>query len=333
MKMALQRPQIIQLCATGIALILIVAFGWLGIAKLMEVSDVAQQLAERRAKSDVAEMMATPNSLQVAKKEISQFDQLAAAMQKKEEDVLGPWRQATLEAKGFGKDWSKDPNKWKDQLVKYNDDILKRSAKGEMSKCVMLATNFYLGLEDFKQKSPREDQVPDLALQMSVSKRLVDLLFQAKESTFEGYPTPCLLVKLQGPLSHWEEGALESKAKVLEKSALKRTGYNVELSCSPEVLFRYLQLLATDRYFFVPTNLSLINEKGGFPKRSELAGQFATPADTYPSRTEQGDSKRVPPPLLKILAGDEKLLINLQLEFIEFLPPESGKRENKPNPS
>ena len=322
MKFSLARGQVIALAAAGLLLSVASVLGWLGLGGLMEKTDAAQQLAERRGKTEIAEIIGKSGGMGTAKKEISQLDQLAKELTKKEESILGPWRAATLEATGEGKDWSKDPNRWKDQLVKYNDELLKRAGKSGSTRSVVLGTNFYLGFEDFKQKSPREDQVNDLALQLSVSKRLVDLLFQAKESSREGYPTSCLLIRLQGPASQQGEvNALEKpRAKEPAKNAYKRDRYNLELACSPEVLYSYLQALVTNPYFFIPINLAILNEKEAFPKRSDLAAQFASGKSGGSGGAEDSPSggSKAPPALLKVLAGDEKIKVSLQVDFVSF---------------
>lgn len=333
MKIALSRKQITQWSFVVILFLSSLVLGWLGLGRLAEKSDLARQLADRKGQSELAELLGTPGGLGSAKKEALQLEQLSAELAKKEQEFLGPWREATQVARGQEKEWAKDPNKWKDQLVKWNDEILKRSAKTEKAKSVLLITNFYLGLEEFKQKSPREEQVPELALQLSVSKRLVDLLFKAKETAVEGYPTSCTLLKLQGPLSPLGEPVPETKEKGGVKGALKRDRYLMDLACSPEVLFAFMNALTTDAYFFIPIDLTLTNEKEGFPRRSELAGQFSPPSqgETPPPDSPRGENKAPASPLLKILAGDEKLRISLQIDFVRLGLVEGPKSANKPN--
>lgn len=323
MKLNLARGQISALIAGASFLVIAAVLGWLGLGDLMEKADMAQQLAERRGKNEISEVLGRAGGLGAAKKEITQLDQLAATLEKKEESLLGPWRASTLEAAGEGKDWSKDPNRWKDLLVKYNDE-LRKAAKGAGNRSVLLGTNFYLGFEDFRQKSPPEDQVHDLALQLSISKRLVDLLYQAKGSTREGYPTPCQLLRLQGPCSQKVETLASEKSKSKEpmKNGLMRDRYSLDLVCSPEVLYSYIQALVTNTYFFIPVNVAISNEKDAFPKRSELAAQFATGKTQGDGTTEtlSGTGIKAHQPLLKVLAGDEKLKVNLQVDFVSFKP-------------
>ena len=333
MKIPLERSQIVLLGVSCFAVVLCVAFGWWGLGGLVEVSNLGQEIADRKGKSEVADILGRPGGISEAKKEIAQLDQLYIGLGKQEESLIEPWRQTTSEATGDGKDWAKDGNKWKDLLVKYNDEILKKSGKvGDMKK-VTLAPSFYLGLEDFKQKSPSDDQVPKLAAQLSVSKRLVDLLFASKEKTREGYPTSCVLLKIQGPIG--QEGGVsegvKSKGKPSEKSDITRENYTLEFECSPEVLYAYLTALTKDSWFFIPTNLSLENEKSTFPKRSELVGLFAPPqaAETATNEPVRGSSNSVAPPLLLVLAGKEKLRVSLQVDFVGWKSIPNIKTEPK----
>ena len=333
MKLPLQREQIVLYGVSAAALLVAAVFAWMGLGSLMEKNDLAQQLAERRGKSEVAEILGMPGGVEGAKKEIGEVERLHSSLSKEEESLLGPWRQATRDASGDGKEWSKDADKWKDMLVNFNDEIAKKSGKAGDKKKVILSGDFYLGLADFKQLSPSEDKVPALALQLSVSKRLVDLLFSAKEKAREGYPTSCTLLKLQGPLGQGEEKAGAAEAKPKDKgtdnSPWHRDRYVVELDCSPEVLYAYISALIKDTLLFVPVSISLENEKTVFPKRSQLAGLFS-PAKNEAAASPDTTRESVPlavPPLLLVLAGKEKLRVNLQIDFVGFNPPSVAKTD------
>ena len=333
MKLAFNRSQAVLFSVMGVVFLLSLGLDWWGLGNLMEQSDAAQQLADRRGQSDISNILGHPGGISAAKKEITRLDKLNSSLGEQEDSILTPWRSSTSEAMGFGKDWAKDGNKWKDLLVKYNDEILKKSGKNGEKKKVVLAPNFYLGLEIFKQRSPGDEQVPLLAMQLSVSKRLVDLLFAAKESTKEGYPTSCLLVALQGPLSKEGEttDAPKPKQKPGDKNENLRESYTIEIECSPEVLYAYIHRLTMDDYFFIPMNLQLENEKDAFPKRSELTGLFNAPLVNDPASGEQTRGGSNPPaaPLLLVLAGKERLRARLQVDFVSWRPIPQGQDGGK----
>ena len=338
MKLSLDRKQIPLIAGGGMVLVVCAALAWYGVSHLLEESTHAQELVDRKANAEVANILGRTGGVAEAKKEIAQLDQLNASLEKQEEALIGPWKSSTIEASGEGKEWGKDANKWKDLLVKYNDEILKRSGKAGDLKRVVLAPNFYLGLEDFKQKSPNEDQVQALALQLSVSKRLVDSLFVAKEKAFEGYPTPCVLLKVVGPFGKASGPTEENRspAKPQDKGEVIRDGYSILFESSPEVLFSFLNGLTKDSWLFIPTSLTLENEKESFPKRDELAGFFAPRPQAESSNPEpaRGGPASQLPPLLLVLAGKEKVRVNLQVDFVQWRPtslPEKKKtQETKP---
>jgi len=336
MKLSLEKAYLIPFVSMGAILLMSVGLGWWGLSRLIEESDQAQQLADRRGKSEVSNILGRAGGLPEAKKDIAQIEQLNATLGQQEEVLIGPWRKSNQEANGEGKDWAKDGNKWKDLLVKYSDELLKKSGKNGDNKRVILAPNFYLGLEEFKQKSPKDDQIPSLARQLNVSKRLADLLFESKESVREGYPTSCTLLKLQGPLG--QEGRLpegpQTKGKPADKSEYLRESYLIEFESSPEVLFAFIRNLVEDRWFFIPTNLRIGNEKENFPKRSELEDLFkiSVPAEGVTPDQVRGGTNSVIPPLLLVLAGKEKVHAVIQIDYVGWKPlvAEKEAAKNKP---
>lgn len=333
MRPPFNREQAVRYLIIGSVFLFSLALDWWGLGSLMEQSDQAQTLTNNKANEEVSNILGRPGGISAAEKDIVNLEKLNSSLSKQEESLLGPWRNSTSEAMGVGKDWSKDGNKWKDLLVNYNDEILKKSGKKGDKKKVVLTPNFYLGLEEFKQRSPGDAQVPLLATQLSVSKRLVDLLFHVKENTKEGYPTSCLLLSLQGPLS--KEGELteasKSKPKFGERNENPRESYMIEIECSPEVLYAYIHRLIIDDYFFIPMNLELENEKDTFPKRSELVGLFSAPLVNEPNvgETRQSVSSAPTAPLLLVLAGKERLHAKLQIDFVSWGPVSGGQDGGK----
>jgi len=333
MRPPFNREQAVRYLIIGSVFLFSLALDWWGLGSLMEQSDQAQTLTNNKANEEVSNILGRPGGISAAEKDIVNLEKLNSSLSKQEESLLGPWRNSTSEAMGVGKDWSKDGNKWKDLLVNYNDEILKKSGKKGDKKKVVLTPNFYIGLEEFKQRSPGDAQVPLLATQLSVSKRLVDLLFHVKENTKEGYPTSCLLLSLQGPLSKEGEPTEVSKSKQKsgEKNENPRESYMIEIECSPEVLYAYIHRLIIDDYFFIPMNLELENEKDTFPKRSELVGLFSAPLVNEPNlgETRQSVSSAPTAPLLLVLAGKERLHAKLQIDFVSWGPASGGQDGGK----
>ena len=325
-------PKSLPLLVAGLVLLLVAGgVGWMGISGLMEVLDRAQELGERKGRNEIASILSRAGGIGAAKKEADDTAKLGLELARELEGTITPWRQAWLEASGDGKEWAKDPNKWKDKLVHDNDEILKQVGRVGNVNRVALGPSFYLGLEDFKQRSPTADQVPELARRLSVSKRLVELLIQAKKVS-EGYATPCLLLNLEIP-SLVEDGNQEggkSPAKMGEKNPeIFRERYRIKAECSPEVLYEYVRLLRENDWLFIVSDLHLANAKEGFPKRGEIAKLFEKPplqegeskGPTRGSGEKSGSDK-----LLLVLSGKEQIQVRLDIDFVGWKPaPSSAK--------
>jgi hypothetical protein len=341
------RIQIIWGVCGGGFLILAAGAGWLGWGSLGETQNQAQSLSERRLKPELAAILSRTGGAGASRKEAGEIAKLAEELGKTEEGLVQSWRQGYIEASGDGQGWSQDANQWKDQLITANDRLRKRSGKKGDNNRVILADDFYLGLQEFKQQNPPAAQVPALARQLSVSEKLVGLLMEAKKSAQEGYPTLCLLQSIQGPnlVSVDKFKAANEKTKAgAQAGGVLRESYAMQLECSPEVLYGFIQRLVRDPWLFIVSDLNLENDLKDFPKRSEVAKKFAdlskppegagVVADaggTSPEGVRGGANPPARPPLLMVLAGKERLKVSLRVDFIGWKTatpvkqPEKGK--------
>lgn len=313
----------------GVAAIIFVGAGvggWFGVSGLMEKLEQAHDVEQRKGSGEVSPLMARPGGIAAARKETEEMAQLARELAKQDEALIDPWRKGWEEATGAGADWSKDAGKWKDKLVNDNDEVLKKCGPPGDRTAVSLGDNFYLGLEEYKQKSPSGDQVPTLARELSVAKRLVDLLISAKK-TREGYATPCVLQELVVPWTG--EGAPEEvpvkKAPAEKNMETLRERYRLRISCSPEVLYEYVRLLQQDRWLFIIHDLRVTNEREMFPKRKEIGKLFETEPPPVGGSPEQGATRvrgqnTAVQKLLLVLSGKERLEVNLDIDYIGWKP-------------
>lgn len=339
MKPQLRREEWIALGA-GVVLVLGAGLlGWWGLGGLAEGMERAQDLLQRKGNADLTAILNNAGGIVAAKKDANEIGKLGLELGQLEEKIAGPWRRGLEEASGQGLDWSKDPGRWKDKLVSDTDDIFKKCGRSGELNSVTVGEKFYLGLEEYKQKSPIAEQVPTLARHLSVAKKLVDLLVLAKK-TPEGYVTPCVLLELEVPPINDAGNPDAKKAnKELEdkKGSLLREQYRLKMSCSPEVLYEYVNLLCQDPWLFIITNLSLVNERESFPRRGEIAKLFEVDPATTPLNT----SEEVPrgkvnetdqSKLLLVLSGKEKVEVDLDVDYIGWgSPPQTGKgQEPKP---
>ena len=336
------RTQIIWAAGGGGFFILAAVAGWLGWGSLDETQSQAQALSERKVKPELAAILSRAGGVGAARKEAGEITKLAEELAKTEEGVVGSWRQGYIEASGDGQGWSQDANQWKDQLIAANDRLRKRSGKkGDYSR-VILADDFYLGLQEYKQQNPPGGQVPALARQLSVSEKLVGLLMEAKKSAQEGYPTLCVLQSMQGPALPPADGSkiANEKTKVGgQVGTLLKESYTMQLECSPEVLYGFIQRLARDPWLFIVADLNLENDLKDFPKRSEVAKKFADASKPPEGAVEGGGGSpegargsanpTSRPPLLMVLAGKERLKVLLRVDFVGWKTAAPGKQPEK----
>ena len=335
MKDKLSKPQMIALGVGVGALLLGVGLGYLGLVALGETQTQAQSLADRKLKPEVAAVLARPGGAGAARKEAVELGKITEDLGKEEEKVVGSWREGLVKASGEGQDWSTDPNKWKDKLIDV-DKLLRKKAgkKGDNSK-VILADDFYLGMQDYKQKSPSASQIPSLALRLSVAEKLVEILMEAKGAAKEAYPTQCILQSLEGPVVKEEEAKPQGgKPKVggADGGGVVRESYRLQIECSPEVLYRFVGGLSQDPWLFIVMDLSLENEQKEFLTRSEVAKKFegekSPSVAEGASASEGARGSENPPsamPLLLVLAGKERLRVVMKIDFVGWKIPAVGK--------
>lgn len=304
----------------GVALAGAAALAWLGLGQLGQRQAEAQALADRLGNPALAALLADPAGLARAKQETVELQKLEKELWEREGSLATQWSEETGKISGDGQDWASDPGKWKDKLVAVQSE-LQQSAPQQR---VQLAPDFYLGLDPFRQKSPAPEEVPALALHLSVAKRLVELLFQARKVA-EQYPTACEFRSLMGPGSVAEKAAPPAEAAPrpgAPPAGPERITFRAEIQCSPEVLYEYVRLLSEDPALLILTNLAVQNERQTFPLRSEIAKKFSeneSPPAGTPEAAPQ-DKK-----LLEILAGEESLSAILDLDFVAWRNPAATK--------
>ena len=325
MKASLDKSQL--MAVVGGAAVVLVAGGvaWFGLGSLGEKLAEAQALTERMGNPALAALLNDPAGAGRATRDAAELQKLEKELQDKDA-VARQWTQATQELAGEGQDWAKDPGKWKDRLIAIQSELQKEAK----ARRLILAPDFYLGLDGFRQKSPTVEEVPELALHLSVAERLVRRLMEARQIK-EQYPTVCEFRALTGPGSAKEKGGQEKSPVALAPGIrpgtpppeVERKTFRVEIRSSPEVLYEYVRLLAADPALFIVTDLRLANEKQSFPSRSEIAKKFSEAPS--PSVGTDPAEKKGKKRLLEILAGEESLDATLELVYVAWKQPEEAK--------
>lgn len=327
MKAGLDRQQLLGVTGGVILLMAAGALAWWGLGSLGEKQAEAQALAERMGNPALAALLGDPSGATRATKEAGEIQKIEKELWDKDGSMTKVWSQGTREAYGEGQDWSKNPEKWKDRLIQIQSDLQKAAPGSQMQ----LGPDFYLGLETYRQKSPSAEEVPSLALHLSVAQRLVERLMEARKSA-EQYPTLCEFRALSGPGSAAEKAVEAAAGQVPVKPGSPPAGpekksFQAEIRCSPEVLYTYVRLLATDPWLFILTDLSVTNAKETFPLRSEIAKKFSSDGT---SATPGDPGAKPGRKLLEVLAGEESLTVRLNLDFVAWRNPEEAKAGTPP---
>jgi hypothetical protein len=336
MKGKMTQAQMVLAVGGGGFLLVVAAVAYFGWSSLSEVQSQAQSLADRKSKPELAAILTRPGGGGAVRKEAVEIGKVAEEVCQGEEGLVGSWREGYEKASGVGQGWSQDPNQWKDRLIATNDRLKKQSGKKGDNSRVILADDFYLGLQEYKQQNPSAEKVPELARQLSVAEKLVELLMDAKKTAKEKYPTQCIIQSILSPgLSAPDPDKKSSdKAKAgTNPTGIQREGYTLQFESSPEVLYGFIQRVAKDPWLFVVMNLSLENDLNEFPKRSEVAKKFADankPTDgaaTENSTDGARGSANPPskPPLLMVLAGKERMKVVVRIDYVGWKTPVAGK--------
>lgn len=320
MKPGMDQKQLLGVVG-GLALCLVAgALAWFGLGSLGEKQAETQALAEQLGNPALAALFHEPAGANRASRDAAEIQKLAKEI--RENDVeAAKWSAATRELAGDEKEWAKDPGKWKDRLI----DVQSRLQKEARDQRIDLAPDFYLGLNEYRQKSPSADEVPNLAVHLSVAERLVRLVMQAR-GIREQYPTLCEIRALAGPGSEKGAGAKNSGAVPAGKpgpltTPNERKSFQIEIRSSPEVLYEYVKLLTTDPALLILVDLTVTNEKQAFPLRSEIAKKFSEPKPTDEPSIEKKETKR----LLEILGGEENVTTTLKVDYVAWRNPDEAK--------
>jgi len=339
MKGKMTQPQMVLAVAGGGFLLVVVAVAYFGWSSLSEVQSQAQALADRKGKPELAAILTRPGGAGAVRKEAVEIGKVAEEVSQGEEGLVGSWREGYEKASGVGQVWSQDPNQWKDRLIATNDRLKKQSGKKGDNSRVILADDFYLGLQEYKQQNPSADKVPELARQLSVAEKLVELLMDAKKMAKEKYPTQCIIQSIVSPgvSAPDSDKKIGEKAKAGGPTGTLREGYMLQFESSPEVLYGFIQRVAKDPWLFVVMNLSLENDLKEFPKRSEVAKKFTdankpTDGAAAENPTDGARGSANPPsrpPLLMVLAGKERMKVVVRIDFVGWKTPVAGKTPEK----
>lgn len=323
MKPAPSSSPIFPVLAGALILLLAVGGAWWAWQLLGQVQEEVQTLTDRQGRPGLAQILTRPDGVALAVRETGQLAKLREEIAREDGDLTDPWSRAYEEAQGAGQDWSKDPGRWKDRLIQMRSDLFRRSRESPADRRVLMQDDFFLGLEAFQQRSPAAADLPEVSRDLSAAFRLASLLLDAKDAVAEAYPTPCRLLSLAVPSGN-QSPAQERQPPPARPAAgeggsagglAPRFAYEIEIECSPELLFDYVDRLSRDTWLWVPREVRVTNELATFPSRSEIRKGF------LPGRAAAGEGEGTTAPaeapkLLQVLAGKEKIKTKIRLDLI-----------------
>jgi len=312
MKSSLTPQQLQWLGLSALGILVAGAINWFGLSTLGEAQNEALAFADRLGKPGLGAILQRPEGASGVRREVEQLKQMIREIESVRAERIAPWEQATLTMSGDGKDWSTDPGKWKDELIARQNRYLKRSAEEPENRRVILANEFYLGLEAYRQKSPSPQETPELAMQLMIASRLVEILMESRKAR-ENYPTLCRLKSLSGPSARAEKNPESST----EPNRSLPLVFDLELEVSPEVLVEFVRNISQNSVPLLVRSLEVRNEQQTFPTRSEIRKGLEGEDRAEAIRQNETLKKR----LLLVLAGKEKLEVKISVEFVPWKNP------------
>lgn len=314
----------------GLALAVGGVLGKIGWDRLGAVSEEFAVVEQEQAKPGIGAILADPDGVQRTRENAKQINAMREALEKKLENLTGGWREGSEKAASADQTWSKDPGAWKDELIRVRASLLERSRQTPKPKRVEFSEDFYLGLDEFRQKNPTTAEVPALARELQVARHLVELLMTSREAAREAYVTVCRVEKLEGPKAEVDPTAMAGAKTPLPAGtaapAAHRLKYRLALQCSPEVLYELMSRLARDPWLLIPTNLQVTNPTRQFPSRSEKMKSFGESAGSGKTDSTAGGGEK----LLEVLAGKEALQVVLDVEYVDWNSPALLAEMKKP---
>ena len=330
MKSQLNPNQVKILAVAAVLILGAAAAGWFGFSSLGEKQVEAQTLAEKIGNPQLGPLLESPEATRRAKEDAQKIAELTKSFQNTTNSPASRWEEAPRQATGEGQEWAQDPGKWGETLVSNHREIMTLVRKAPAASQVVISPDFYFGLDAYRLKSPAPQEVPGLAVHLSVARHLVEKLMEAR-TVREQFKTPCRLESITGPgtVSGEGGGAPVAGAPTGSSPGSGRKMFRIKLECSPEVLFEYVRLLSEDDWPLIVRGISLSNELQEFPLRSEVAKKFSSPAEATPTEgapqpAPEGAVKK-DQKLLQILSGKEKLMVEMEVDFQPWGNPAASK--------
>ncbi|NBU69165.1 MAG: hypothetical protein EBS49_06060 [Verrucomicrobia bacterium] len=181
MKSQLNPNQVKMLALAAVLILGAAVAGWFGFSSLGDKQVEAQTLAEKIGNPQLGPLLESPEATRRAEKDAQEIAKLTKELEQAKNSPSLRWAEGTRQATGDGQEWAKDPGKWQEALVQTQGQLLALSRSAPASAQVAISPDFYLGLDAYRQKSPSPQEVPGLAVHLSVARHLVEKLMEARK--------------------------------------------------------------------------------------------------------------------------------------------------------
>jgi hypothetical protein len=214
------------------------------------------------------------------------------------------------------------PEQFQDQL---RAAVTAASARGQQNG-TQLFDKFYLGFEDYQSKPPKAEAASPLGRQLHAMELAIGIILDAR-------PAGITAIKRQRLAQEGAATAATSPSPVpaaqpAKKPLVSSSSLEVDLLLGQSQLRSILnQLAAETKQMLVVRSLEIKNEKDKGPTLAEAtaapatAGQPVADAATAQNGVQPAPSAQA----LRFVVGDEKLLVALKIDIMEFTRPAVAK--------
>jgi hypothetical protein len=218
------------------------------------------------------------------------------------------------------------PERFQDELKAAVTNVSARARQNGTS----LPEKFYLGFENYQALPPKTEAAPLLGRQLRAIEMVMGAVLDARASvtaiTRQNLPAeqPPASASTARPPANAAVKATDDSGKLVSS-----TSFGIDLVAEQSQLRSVLNALANEqRQLFVVRSLRIENQNKKGPSRAEVQAPVSTgqpAAGVFGQEGAEGATAAGATPSMQFVVGDEKLLVSLKIDIMEFAPPKAGK--------
>jgi hypothetical protein len=214
------------------------------------------------------------------------------------------------------------PDAWKSLLTETRAELQRLANERK----VKLPEEYYFGFKDYQLSQPPAAHTLQMGVQLLGIKEICSILFNAGIVELKTIKR----VKVESAGAAALGGAPSEDtlpgAAVVSKDRLYRVyPFEVDFTCSPEVLEKATTSLASSPYFLLIRDMVVENPKISLARRSEVigaAGNTAAGGNPAGGTGVPGSGASGLPKLLVVVSGTEDIQVRLRISLVEWDPPD-----------